>query len=183
MRTLWTEVVGLLVLGLGIVLLLNALGITRVSTGDFVAGVLAVLLILIGVHLLRRSRKARKEPLRDVFLGNLRLEEPGWEVTDTTFQLGIGQVFVDLTRAHIREGEHTLRFDGLVGQVHVVAPLEVSLSAQGRVTIGALAILGERAEGFGRYLATSSPDYASTPRRLKIEASLLVGEIRVEHQP
>ncbi|MBI4337806.1 MAG: cell wall-active antibiotics response protein [Chloroflexi bacterium] len=179
----WVQLLAIFLIALGVVLLLNSLGIRLVSVGDVVLGTLAVLLIIAGVYLLRRSRRVRREPFYDIFLGRLQWPEPGWQVQETVFNLGIGELVVDLTKAVVPEGEHRLSLDCLIGQIRVLAPQGLALSVHAQVTLGTVVALGQRAEGVARTLEVATPGYQESPRRVTIDASLVIGEVRVAYAP
>ena len=94
----------------------------------------------------------------------------------------MGEIKLDLTEATIPEGEHKLTIQGLIGEIEVLVPRHVGVSAWGRVnTAGSVKVLGQQADGISRSLEASSPDFDSAPRKVKIEASLMVGEVSIEY--
>ncbi|MBI2936344.1 MAG: cell wall-active antibiotics response protein [Chloroflexi bacterium] len=179
LRRVWLELAAVFLVVMGVLLLLNTLGVLGISIGDVFGGAFAVLLVLLGLFLLRRSRRPLKEPFRDQFLGTMSVKEEGWGVGDHTFQMGFGEIKVDLTKTAAWEGEHSLHLAGIVGHIQCIVPREVPISAETHVLIGSSDVLGRKAEGFLRSVAYIAPGYATATRKLAVDASMVMGEISI----
>ena len=177
----WRPVVAVFLIILGVLLLLQALGITRVSVGDVFLAVVAVLAVLVGLAMLRRSRRRVHGAFHDRFFGTIRVGDD-WQGGAATYQLGVGEMVLDLRRANLPEGEHRLDVNGLVGKLEVLAPQDLALSVDAEVTVGSVHLLGQTAQGFLRSLTHTSPDYANAKRKLRLNAELAIGEIDVHRR-
>ncbi|MCS7207599.1 MAG: cell wall-active antibiotics response protein LiaF [Dehalococcoidia bacterium] len=174
----WAQLAGVFLIAVGMVLLLNALGIALVAVVDVLIGAGAVVLIIMGLRLLRRSRWVRREPFVDILMGSIRRGSE-WEVTSAQFAVGIGQVRLDLTGARVPPGEHHLLVDCILGSVRVVLPADVGVAVSCRVGLGEIVAFGQRWEGINRSLTLRTPDYEKQSRRIALEASATIGQIHL----
>ena len=94
--------------------------------------------------------------------------------------MGMGEIRLDLTRAHIPEGQHKLELECFIGSIHVTVPRIVAINATGHCTLGNISIVGEKESGFGRTVAVRSRDYAGASRKVEIEADVMLGEVKIE---
>jgi hypothetical protein len=178
-RFLWWQTLGALVIVVGILLLLAVLGILG-SPGQAVGIIFGAVLIMMGLYVLLRFRPGGG-PARDALAGSIRRAGPNWTLEGGRYQVGLGEIRLDLTRAHIPEGEHRLDLECFMGSISVIVPRIVGVNARGHSTVGSVSILGQKADGFGRTVSVRSSDYATTRRRLVIDADVVMGEIRIEH--
>ncbi|GBD11933.1 hypothetical protein HRbin23_01616 [bacterium HR23] len=174
----WLQLAGVFLIALGVVVLLNALGIALIAVLDVVVGAGAVLLIVVGLRLLRRSRRVRREPFVDILIGSIR-RGAEWEVTSSEFAVGIGQVRLDLAQCRVPPGEHRLLVDCLVGSIRVVLPADVGIAVSCQVTLGEIVAFGQRLEGVARHLTLHTPDYEKQGRRIALEATATIGQIHL----
>jgi|GEM_PF-1233222 hypothetical protein len=174
----WLRLGGVALFALGVVFLLDAVGLALVSVRDVVMGAAAVLLMVMGVRLLHRSRRTRREPFVDLLIGSVRRGSE-WEVTSHEFIVGIGQVHLDLGLARVPPGEHRLWVDCLVGSIRVVLPGDTGVAVDCRVTLGEIVAFGRRLEGVSRRFTFRSPDYDRRERRIFLEATATIGQVSV----
>ncbi|MFN3975056.1 MAG: cell wall-active antibiotics response protein LiaF [Dehalococcoidia bacterium] len=174
----WLQLAGVFLIAIGVVLLLNALGVALVAVLDVVVGAGAVLLIVVGLRLLRRSRWVRQEPFTDIMLGSIRRGSE-WEVTSTKFAVGIGQVHLDLSQARVPVGEHYLLVDCIIGSVRIVLPADVGITVSCQVSLGEIVAFGQRMEGIGRRFSMRTPDYERHERRIALEATATIGQVQL----
>jgi hypothetical protein len=163
---------------LGLILLVDALfpGLIRGSV------FWPLLIMFLGVWLLWRALTVRpgEEHLGRI-LGDVRLGRKGaWDFSkDLDIQGIIGDVKIDLRQAQIPEGERRVLLGYLVGGVDVWVPQDLAISATGRVLVGGLKMLDRKDEGVFLERTIKSPNYDVATRRVYIEASLLIGNIRI----
>ena len=178
-RFLWWQTLGVLVILVGVLLLLAVLGILG-SPGQAVGIIFGAILIMMGLYVLLRFRPGGGTA-RDALAGSIRRSGPNWTLQNERYQVGMGEIRLDLTRAHIPEGEHHLDLECFMGSIAVIVPRIVGVSARGHCTLGSVSIFGEKADGAGRRVTVRSADYAAAMRKLVIEADVMMGEIRMEY--
>jgi lia operon protein LiaF len=162
----------------GVVLLLNTLGIASIDPGDVIGVAFAVLLILLGVALLRRSRRTRSGVQFDHFTGSERVGA-GWDGGDASYQMGFGELIVDLSAGKPQDGEHTLTVNGLIGRLEVILSKDVAVSAKADVMAGSARIADKESGGLVRTLSWESPGYAAAVAKLRLDIELTIGEVVV----
>jgi hypothetical protein len=178
-RFLWWQTLGVLVIIVGVLLLLAVLGILG-SPGQAVGIIFGAILVVLGIWVLLRFRPSGG-PASDALVGSIRKSGPDWQLGNERYQVGFGDIRLDLRRAYIAEGEHRLDLECFAGSIVVVVPRIIAVNARAHSSVGSVSILGEKADGFGRTLNVRSADYASGVRRLTIEADVALGDIRIEY--
>jgi predicted membrane protein len=67
-----------------------------------------------------------------------------------------------------------------IGDIKVKLPHDLAVRARGRVAfVGDMELLGVHRSGFFLDTTASSQDYDAAPRRLLVDASILIGDVRV----
>jgi lia operon protein LiaF len=99
--------------------------------------------------------------------------------SSTSQKNGIGSVKIDLGQAQIPDGEHHVRAESWIGDVDVWVPPDLAFSATGRVVVGNLRMLDRRDDGVMLERTVTSANYDVAPRRVRIEASLIIGDVRI----
>jgi len=166
---------------LGLFLLLDALfpGVLKGSV------FWPLVFIFLGVWFLWRTLVVQPgEERRGRLLGDVRLGRKGpWDLTkDLDIQSGIGSVKIDLAQAQIPDGEHRVRAEAWAGDVDVWVPPDLAYSATGRVVVGSLRMLDRRDDGVMLERTVTSANYDVAAKRVRIEASLIVGDVRIRVQ-
>ena len=176
-RSFWWQAIGIIVIVFGVILLLGSLG---VRVGNAPGILLAVVVILLGVWFVWRSRRSAG-PVRETFAGTVSVGGSGWQVKTGRYSVVFGELKLDLAQATIPDGEHRLELDGFMGSIVVTVPKEVGVSASGRAFLGSVNLLGQRVDGIDRSLEVTSPGYAEAPKKLLIHAGVLAGDVRVHY--
>lgn len=167
--------IGMVLVLLGVIFLLGTLFNINVWAICWPAG-----LIALGVWLILRPRLTGPGTGSEVvLLGELR-RRGNWTVRDEEIWLGVADADLDLTGAEIPPGETRVRVFGFVGDVDVLVPagVGVSVSAAGFVIDSDL--LGREQETFLTPVEAVSADYGSAERRLRIEMTSFVCNLKVK---
>ena len=176
-RSFWWQAIGIIVIVFGVILLLSSLG---VRVGNAPGILLAVVVILLGAWFVWRSRRWGGVE-RDAFAGTVRVGGPGWQMQSGRHSVVFGELKLDLAQVTIPDGEHRLEFDAFMGSIAVTVPKEVGVSASGHAFLGAVSLLGQRADGIDRTLEVTSPGYAEAPKKLVIHAGVFAGDVRIQY--
>lgn len=171
----WRVLAGGVLVLLGILFLLSALGVFSAGTAWGVFW--AVALIFLGVLILwgRRFQHAHHGST-GATVGDIRIGDAEWDLHDVETGMAAGQVRVDLTKARIPQGETKLKIKGGMGKIEVLVPASLAISVQSEVGAGSITILGHKVDGVGRQLPFTSPGYESAEKKVKMELSLMMGE-------
>lgn len=177
-RAFW----GVLIIIVGGIWLYNNLGI-----GPRITWSIAWPLILIAVGLwiiLRQSGyftsgRGRNSYVLDHIFGDVKLEHVAWDLKDMDVNVVIGDVALDLSRARIPDGLTTIRIRSFIGDLDIVVPQGLAVSAVASAAVGALHVLGEKRDGFFQDIAFATPDYDTAAKKVRIEIGLVIGDAAV----
>jgi len=172
-------VIGGILILLGLIFLLNALGIAYIDIGDVIVTLIALALIFWGVRLILWARRRRPLAHRSRLLGDLDLRIRGMVTEDLGADVGLGGLRLDLTEATVAPGEHTIHLGGWLGDIEVRLPHDLAADVHGEVFLGNLQLLGRSSEGFFLENHARSTDYEAAEARLCIRAHLWIGDIKV----
>jgi predicted membrane protein len=92
----------------------------------------------------------------------------------------LGDVELDLTDAELAAGEHTLRLSSVMGDIRVDLPKGMEYSVSASSILGTERVEEEKRDSFAGSIDVKSPGYATAERKLRIRASQVLGDIRIE---
>jgi predicted membrane protein len=92
------------------------------------------------------------------------------------YELGIGDLTLDLTAIRLPVGETALDVRVDVGEIEVLVPPDVAIQAHGRAKAGRVELLGAATEGYKADYET----HETGQRVLVLDASTGAGSVRVE---
>lgn len=177
MRNQGQLVLGLLVIFIGMVLLSG-------NIFDVNLWVLCwpSLLILLGLSLLFRPQLVGSRPeARWRLLGDIR-RDGIWQVSDEELWIGIGDVQLDLTEAEIPPGETRIRIWIFVGDVRLYVPADVGVTVSSTALVASVRIFGQKQDVFLTPRRFASEEYDEAERKIRLETTAFVGDIKVERQ-
>lgn len=175
--------IGAYLVALGVLFLVDSLGINHLGTWRLVEGALALALVALGVLAILaavRVRRVRRRLRRAI--GHVRSAEGAWAVDDAVIQTVLGDINLDLRDAELPEGDTSLTLLCWVGAIGVRAPRGIGLDVTAQVILGTVDALGRREEGVIRDIHVQTPDYDAHARRLHLRISTVVGEISVRQE-
>ncbi|MDO8532347.1 MAG: cell wall-active antibiotics response protein LiaF [Dehalococcoidia bacterium] len=179
---MWTILFGLYFLALGGILALHNLGVFSLRENNGWGVAWALLLVVLGVGIMARGgarRIWRCEHGHGRAAGDVRIGDSPFDLKEATYEIGMGRLTVDLTRATVASGEATARAHAGMGSLQVLLPEALAVDINAAVGIGDLHVLEQTAQGFGRELHVTSPDYAQAERRVRLDLDVGIGEIVV----
>lgn len=131
----------------------------------------------------KRSREYNgTEPMFKNFLvGYSKSPDAIYDLDDMNFQFGLGDVTLDFSNTFIPEGETVIMIRGIVGKIHLMIPYDIELSIQSSALVGRLHILESSDRFFNMAKKYRTKDYEQGTRKIRIVASVLVGDIEVKN--
>jgi predicted membrane protein len=165
----------------GIILVLVGLMFLAGSIFNFNAWVVCwpVGLIGVGLWLLLRPRMVTPGTNVDFhFLGEVR-RRGAWQVKPEDLTLFIGDIDLDFTGAIVPAGETRLHISGFIGDVDIILPAGVAIKATSSAFVSDINYYGQKHEGFLTPVEFSSPDYSAAERKIFLEATWFVGDIKI----
>lgn len=167
----------LILIVLGLIILLGNLGLIIFNWNLL----WPVILILFGVWLVWRAFQT--SPFGDGSLswgiGDYRPDLTGKEIGQARFSHGMGDVDLDLTRAIIPEGSTSMRASHGMGDLTIIVPRELPVRVNASAGLGNVFVLGKRSEGISPNVTFQSEDYEGSSRKLNIDASVGLGDVKV----
>ncbi|WP_094095808.1 cell wall-active antibiotics response protein LiaF [Paenibacillus physcomitrellae] len=118
---------------------------------------------------------------RSGFIGDVRLGDQYFELKPANISHFIGDTIIDLTKAQIPYGETKINVSAFIGDVKVFVPVDADLgiSVASNSLIGDMKVLQEKSGGFMSSINSKTPNYNETSKRIKLNVSVLVGDIRI----
>ncbi|MEM5774984.1 MAG: cell wall-active antibiotics response protein LiaF [Anaerolineaceae bacterium] len=146
---------------------------------DLRGSVWAILLILLGVWLLVRPAVSKDSRDQYLLFGDV-VRSGRWKVESETFWMLIGDVKLDLTQAELPPGETVIRANMLIGDMKVIAPPDLPLIVDSGGLIHEINLFGQKQDAFLAPIEMQTPAYAGAERRIRLEATSLIGGLKVK---
>jgi predicted membrane protein len=173
MRKRGLMVIGILLIVLGLLALISNLTGINFSNFCFPAG-----LILIGIWVLVRPRMVRDNQVEFNLIGDYK-REGAWAVQPSEIWSGIGTIKLDFNTADVPSGETFIHVYSLVGDVILRPGPAVGLALTANGLINSIKWMGAKQDNFLNSVQLTTADYARAERRVQIEVTTLVGDIKV----
>lgn len=110
--------------------------------------------------------------------GEVRIGSSPWDLEpDTMFNLGAGEVEIDLSTARIGPGENFLTIRLWAGQVTVYVPPTLPINFSSNLTAGQIYVFGEDHDGLGPSVSYRSEGYDEADRKVNIRVELMFGQV------
>lgn len=117
--------------------------------------------------------------VRHSLIGNLYLTASRWELTDMNIWYGIGEVKIDLSRAHIPDKETVLIINGWIGDIDIYVPYDLELAFSAHVNVGDIDVFGNKEGGINRHVSMETAHYRNASRRVRVIGNLIIGDVDV----
>ena len=175
----WELFIAIVFIVVGILLLAGNLGLILFNWNIL----WALILVSFGVWMIWRA--TRPSSYSSTFanasygFGDYRPDLSGKEIRREIFSHGLGSVVLDLTRATIPDGQNSMRASHGLGDLRVIVPRDLAVSVKASAGMGEVRVFGERADGIAPHLEFRSDDYMTATRKLDIDASAGLGDVRV----
>jgi len=185
-------VLGLILLFIGAVTLVDGLGFIAFSVGDLIGSFWPLILIGIGILILTESRRsalraaATEAPSApsdrieyDAIFGDFKLTQAGWRLRDVRASTIIGDMKIDLSKAHIPDGETTIDLRALISDIDVWAPPDVPVALDVQSILASVNQYGRKQDVAFRRHTDTPPDYDLAPRRVRLRVDLIFGDVNL----
>jgi lia operon protein LiaF len=171
---------GLIIIG-GFFLVLGLLSLlSTLLNVDFGALCFPLFLIFLGLLIIFRPRMIPAERGSNMrLLGDVKYYGD-WTPQDLEIWSLVGNVRLDLSQAHIPEGETEFRIISFVGDTRLIVPPEIGVAVSSTGFVGDVWIFDSKYGGLLSPVTYASEDYASSQRRVHLETISFVGTTRVK---
>lgn len=113
-------------------------------------------------------------------MGDVKYNTDNWAVEPMEISHGLGDVYIDFSKAFIPEGETELFIHARIGDVKIIVPDDLAIYVQAEVKIGEVRILQSVKEGIGNSLEHKSAYYEEAIKKIKLNILLDIGDITVQ---
>ena len=202
-----THIGGLILVVIGVILLLDNLGIADLS--EILHTYWPLFIVLIGVSLVLRRSDSRwkdwdrtsdnqtpptqsarpwepnmKQNSGDRISESTVFGDMNLHVTSKNFQGGdvsavFGDVDVDMADAELPPGEHTLKVHTVFGSTRLYVPRNIGVIAVADSTFGDVRIFDQVRDGIFQKAEFKSEGYDTAEKRLRIEIAQIFGDVKV----
>lgn len=119
---------------------------------------------------------------KEQFVGELRLGDKPWAPEGGDYSVNIGDMNVNFTTAILPDGETVFHLSGWVGNMDIILPEELAVDIDATTNVGSVEFFGEEEQsGISRNnIKFRSDDYDTAAKKIRIIASLNIGEISVK---
>jgi len=191
---------GLVLIAIGVITLADGLGLIAFSAGDLFGRFWPVVLIALGLAILLErplertlvlgyeSNRRASTPagstasdriVHDTLFGDFKLTQPDWQLRDIQANIVIGDMKIDLGRAKIPEGETTIDLRALIGDIDVWAPPDLPVALEVQCAFVTLNHYGRKQDVILRRYTDTPAGFESAPRRVRVRANLLFGDLNL----
>jgi lia operon protein LiaF len=122
-----------------------------------------------------------KSQSRSSFIGDIHIGQDYWDLKPMDVSLFIGDTFIDLTKAHIANGETKIVISSFIGDVKIWVPhdLELGISVVSSSFIGDTVVLDRREGGLFKHMNTQSPGYEEAEKKIRLITSSFIGDVNI----
>jgi predicted membrane protein len=141
------------------------------------------ILVFFGLWLIWRAFNPRKSGIfrgeSDFDWGEYHPNLSGQEIRNVRFSHSFGDFRLDFTQAILADGENHVCASHGFGTMEMLIPRDISIRVHADAGFGQVTVMGEHASGIGPHLDFRSSDYDAAMRKLRIEADIAFGEVRI----
>ena len=186
----------IILITLGVLFLLDNLGVA--DFGTIISTYWPLILILIGIRIFFRYGRSstQSSPSGSVIsgatqesnasminnsnvFGDVDLKFNSKEFRGGSISNTFGDMNIDLSEIALAEGEQLLKIDGVFGDLHVLVPKDIEITATTHSVFGDVRVLGNMKSGFGQEIFYSSPNYSAASKKLRIVSNQMFGDVKV----
>jgi predicted membrane protein len=175
MHTQGRMLLGIVVVVFGLLLLLGAL--FDLDPGTFFC---PGILILVGAWLIFRALTHDPGTTLGTHLFGPVRRDGVWPVIEEEIWVVLGDVKLDFSQAEIPEGETTIRIFSFLGKVRALVPADVGIAVATTALINDVRLADRKRSGFVTLATLASDDYETAPRRVRLETTHLISDVRVK---
>lgn len=119
---------------------------------------------------------------RSAFIGDVHMGREHFQLKHTNISQFIGDTVLDLTNAQIPYGETKINISAFVGDIKVYIPndMDLGVSVTSSSFIGDMQVLEQTRSGFMSNVQCKTPYYKEAGKKVRINVSAFIGDIKVK---
>lgn len=183
MKTDSRKIIGIVVIGLGIIFLIDSL--FNIDFWGFIWKLWPVVLIILGVYILKSQDRFKSDfksgniSSDSRFFGDMDISMSGKEIDDHRYSTLVGDMKVDLTGAEFKPGERKISVSVLIGDVSIKIPGNIPVKFSSQSLIGDIRFDDLKRDGFFQRLDHVDDNYESAENRLFLSVSGIIGDLEI----
>lgn len=174
MRSRGFMFLGILLILFGLLALVSNLTGIELGSFCFPAG-----LILLGLWVLVRPKMVKDGSAVEFNLLGEFKRSGGWTVRPVEIWSGVGEVKLDFSQAEVPPGETHLHIYSLVGDIVLRPGTNMGLQLTANGMVNSIKWMGAKQDNFLNTVQLATPEFSQTERKLLVEVTALVGDIKV----
>lgn len=135
----------------------------------------------IGTWPLSGKGSRQKQASRDFgarrLIGELMVGRSPWTLRSADYWTGVGETRINLATAYIEDGDYELDVSGWIGEIRILVPESLDVSADVHLGVGEINVFGDSHSGPGGYILYEDPTFGQSRRRCKLKVNLSIGSI------
>lgn len=118
---------------------------------------------------------------KSAFIGDVHMGNEYFELKPTNISQFIGDTVFDLTKAQIPYGKTKINISAFIGDIKIYVPddMDLGIKVNSSSFIGDMSILSQSRSGFMSSIQSSTPYYKEAQKKIVINVSAFIGDIKV----
>lgn len=118
---------------------------------------------------------------KSAFIGDVHMGQEYFELKPTNISQFIGDTVLDLTKAQIPYGKTKINISAFIGDIKIYVPddMDLGIKVNSSSFIGDMSILSQSRSGFMSSVQSSTPYYKESQKKIVINISAFIGDIKV----
>ncbi len=118
---------------------------------------------------------------KSAFIGDVHMGREYFELKPTNISQFIGDTVLDLTKAQIPYGKTKINISAFIGDIKIFVPddMDLGIKVNSSSFIGDMFILSQSKSGFMSSVQTSTPYFKEAQKKIVINVSAFIGDIKV----
>ncbi|OAB39125.1 hypothetical protein PMSD_04110 [Paenibacillus macquariensis subsp. defensor] len=123
----------------------------------------------------------REKINKSAFIGDVHMGREYFELKPTNISQFIGDTVLDLTKAQIPYGKTKINISAFIGDIKIYVPddMDLGIKVNSSSFIGDMSILSQSKSGFMSSVQTSTPYFRESQKKIVINVSAFIGDIKV----
>lgn len=167
--------VSLILIGLGLLVLGNHLGLFHFETGNLWGLFWPAILVLAGIRLLSGHRGSANVAV----MGTVNKRHANWDLKPQDYWAVMGGVHIDLRTANIPDGETVIHATCVMGEVTVWVPEQLAVVCRGNCIMGGLNFFGREQGGIITNHEAEHGDVLNSTKVVRIQCDSIMGNVKV----
>ncbi|MFD2671340.1 cell wall-active antibiotics response protein LiaF [Marinicrinis sediminis] len=128
------------------------------------------------------GRPDKRKPVNhNQFIGDFTLGHQFYRLEPMNISHFVGDTVIDLTKADIAYGETKITVSAFIGDVKIFVPEDTDLELNVHFSsfLGDMKVFDRKDSGLMKNMSYQSPAYAEAPKKIRISASMFIGDIKI----